>query len=122
MERQMHEAQMREEARAREDVVQQVPVREEPVSREPVSAEPVHVEPARAEPVPQPRPQPEPRQPRVNPRDLLESAGLQMVETRPDRAQTPAPDAEAQPLGRPRRERANAPAEEPPLVQVETKQ
>jgi len=45
-----------------------------------------------------------------------------MVETRSDRAQAPAPETEVQPLGRPRRERANAPVEEQPLVQVETKQ
>jgi len=51
---------------------------------------------------------------------MLESAGLQMVETRSDRASPPAQPEESVPLGRPRRERPHTAGEEQ-LVQVETK-
>ncbi len=53
---------------------------------------------------------------------ILESAGLQMVETNPTKARQPLPEPEPVQLGRPRRER---PAEAQPaaeeLVQVETR-
>lgn len=63
---------------------------------------------------------PQPDAPRVDTREMLESAGLQMVETRSDRV-TPAPQPEESvPLGRPRRERPSTAGEEQ-LVQVETK-
>jgi hypothetical protein len=58
--------------------------------------------------------------PRVDTREMLESAGLQMVETRSDRASPPAQPEESVPLGRPRRERPHTAGEEQ-LVQVETK-
>jgi hypothetical protein len=62
----------------------------------------------------------QPETPRVDTREMLESAGLQMVETRSDRA-SPAPQPEESvQLGRPRRERTR-PAGEEQLVQVETK-
>ena len=75
------------------------------------------------------RPEPEPRreppraeQPRVDPKELLESAGLVMIET--DRAKAPPVPAQAeepQHLGRPRRERPKAPApQDEELVQIET--
>ena len=54
-------------------------------------------------------------------RSELESAGLQMVETRAERASAPEPEAGVQPLGRPRRERPRPSAEDEALVQVETK-
>jgi ribonuclease E len=105
-EREMHLAAMREEeARQREEA----PAREQP--RE----EPVRQEAARAEPAPAPAPV------RVDPKVILESAGLQMVETNPHKVQAPAAEPEPAQLGRPRREKPR-PAGEEPLVQVETKQ
>jgi hypothetical protein len=70
-----------------------------PVERAPEAA--VHAEP-----------------PRVNPKEYLATAGLQMVETKPGAAAVPPPVEDAK-LGRPRRQRSEAPAEEP-LVQIET--
>lgn len=122
-EREMHEAQMREEARQRELEQREAaaPVQSEPERPqqriEPAHIEPARIEPARIEPAPQPRPEP-----RADPREVLQSAGLQMVETRADRAPAVPPEAEPVVLGRPRRERART--EETaaqPLVQVETK-
>ena len=112
-EREMHLAQMREEARQRDEAAARESVREEPARQQPAGAEPA---PAAA---PQPAPQPAPV--RIDPREILESAGLQMVETNPAKARQPAAEAEPVPLGRPRREQARPVAEEP-LVQVETKQ
>ena len=68
-------------------------------------------------------PRPVERQPRVDPKELLENDGLVMIET--DRAKAPPAVVHAeepQPLGRPRRERAPAPAQaqDEALVQVET--
>ena len=60
--------------------------------------------------------------PKVDARELLTSAGLQMVET--DRSKVkpvaPAPIEEVK-LGRPRRERPKTAAEEAELLQVETR-
>jgi hypothetical protein len=108
-EREMHLAQMREEARQREEAAAREARREEPAREEPAGVE------QPAAPAPQPAPV------RVDAREILESAGLQMVETRPDRVPAAMPEPEAVPLGRPRRERPG-PATEEPLVQVETKQ
>jgi len=85
-------------------------------------------------PVQEYRPEPEPRreppraepprteQPRVDPKELLESAGLVMIET--DRAKAPPVQPqpeEPQHLGRPRRERPKAaPPQDDELVQIET--
>jgi hypothetical protein len=66
---------------------------------------------------PQPEPQPRVEAPRVDAREALASAGLEMVET--TRAPAPAPEAEPERLGRPRRERPAAQSEE--MVQVETR-
>lgn len=82
---------------------------------------PRQVQEYRPEPEPQREP-PRPEQPRVDPRELLESAGLVMIET--DRAKAPPappqPD-EPQHLGRPRRERPKAAApQDEELVQIET--
>jgi hypothetical protein len=82
-------------------------------------------EPApRFEPAPQPAPRaPEARveQPKLDPKVLLESAGLVMIET--DRSKAPAqPQAEEpQHLGRPRRERPKPQAQDDELKQVETR-
>jgi hypothetical protein len=113
----MHEAQMREEARQRE-LEQQAASAARP---EPEQPQP-RPEPVDAEPAPRPQPQPQPQPARIDPREVLESAGLQMVETRPDRVPAVPPEPEPVVLGRPRRERARgAEAADEPLVQVETK-
>jgi hypothetical protein len=61
-------------------------------------------------------------QPKVDAKELLESAGLVMIET--DRSKAPArPEADEpqQHLGRPRRERPKAQPQDEPLEQVETR-
>jgi hypothetical protein len=84
----------------------------------------------RAEPRPEPRhePRPEPRPapapvaaaPKVDPKEVLADSGLVMIETDRARApQQPVPE-EPQQLGRPRRERPTAAAQDDSLVQVET--
>jgi ribonuclease E len=107
-EREMHLAQMREEARQREETA----VRDEP-RQAPVRQEPVYAEPAPA-PVQAPV--------RVDPKVILESAGLQMVETNPAKARQPLPEPESVQLGRPRRDK---PVEQQPaseeLMQIETR-
>ena len=83
---------------------------------EPVTAEPVRSEPVRAEP------RREPQQPRIDPKALLESAGLVMIETDRSKAQVAAPAVEEpQQLGRPRRERTKPATQEEELQQVETR-
>jgi hypothetical protein len=79
---------------------------------EPVTAEP----PVRAAPV-----RAEAPQPKVDPKALLESAGLVMIET--DRSKAPAatPVEEPQHLGRPRRERPKPQPQDEELQQVETR-
>jgi ribonuclease E len=57
---------------------------------------------------------------RIEPKEYLQSAGLQMVETKAGSAVAPLPDEEPVKLGRPRRERSR-PAAEESLVQVETR-
>ena len=131
-EREMHRAQMRAEAQAREEAARlERAARGEAPSEEPRPApEPERTEPAvqQAESSPaavrQPaetRSLPQAEAPRVDTREMLESAGLQMVETRADRV--PAAPAAEEPvqLGRPRRERPRQAADEQ-LVQIETKQ
>lgn len=98
-EREMHLAAMREEEARQREESRQEPVRQEPAGAEPASA---------------------PAPVRVDPRVILESAGLEMVETKPGRLQPAAPEPEPVQLGRPRREKPR-PAGEEPLEQVETK-
>jgi hypothetical protein len=108
-EREMHLAQMREEAAAREAL------REEPAREEPVREEPVRMEAA-----PAPAPQPAPA--RLDPKEILESAGLQMVETNAAKVRQAAIEPEPVQLGRPRREKPMVqPAASEELVQVETR-
>jgi ribonuclease E len=110
-------------------VQQPAPEMREPESRQPEARqpearqpEPMHAEPVTAEPA---RPSPvrhEPQPPKIDPKVLLESAGLVMIET--DRSKAPvvsAPVEEPLHLGRPRRERSKPPAQEDELQQVETK-
>jgi hypothetical protein len=66
--------------------------------------------------------QPRAEEPRVDPKELLESAGLVMIETDRSKAPVQAPVIEdAQPVGRPRRERPKAAAQDDELVQIETR-
>ena len=66
-----------------------------------------------------PAPAPAPRAPQADPKELLSSSGLVMIETDPSRSKSyQLEDAPVQ-LGRARREKAHQAAE--PLMQVETK-
>jgi len=67
--------------------------------------------------------QPRPAQPKMDPKVLLESDGLVMIETDRSKAPPPPPiEAPQQHLGRPRRERPKALAQqEEELQQVETR-
>jgi len=59
--------------------------------------------------------------PRIDAKEVLSSAGLQMIETDSSKARQPVPEPEPVRLGRPRRERPAPAAEtETELVQVET--
>lgn len=60
-----------------------------------------------------------PEQPRFDRQQVLSTAGLQLVETKAGAVAAPGPAEDAR-LGRPRRQRSEAPAEEP-LVQIETR-
>jgi ribonuclease E len=116
-EEQRREAQRMEEALRAEETRTEEPVRHaEPVVKHEETVvrhdEPVvrHEEPVRRE------------EPRIDSKALLESSGLVMIET--DRSKAPqfaAPAEEAQSLGRPRRERPKAAAQEEELQQVETR-
>jgi len=145
-EREMHRAQMRAEAQARDEAARRErEARGEVASEERDAGEVVKTEPALAAALPaepvEPRPvatrtlEPipvatrpvesrpaaaPPEAPRVDTREMLESAGLQMVETRADRTSPPVPPEESVPLGRPRRE-PSRPAADEPLVQIETR-
>jgi hypothetical protein len=66
-----------------------------------------------------PEPAPQIEAPRIDPKEYLQSAGLQMVETRSGISPASEPAEEPVQLGRPRRERPRTAAEES-LVQVET--
>ena len=80
----------------------------------PVAAEPSH------EPSPAVAPAPEPK---MEPKVEVEQSGLVMIETDPSKARTLEAEPEPQlPLGRPRREHKQPPAEaEAELVQIETR-
>jgi hypothetical protein len=93
------------------------PVQEESRYEPPVETrrdEPRHEEPRREEP--------RREEPRIDAKQLLNEQGLVMIET--DRTRVPVqPQAteEAQPLGRPRRERPKPPSHDEELQQVETR-
>jgi ribonuclease E len=93
--------------------LRQAPVAEQPLAMTAVAAPDVRETPRRPERAPQIE------APRIDPSEYLQSAGLQMVETRADAPRTAEPAEEPIRLGRPRRERPHAAAEE--LVQVETR-
>jgi hypothetical protein len=85
----------------------------------PAAEQPAAIATAEVREVPR-RPEPAPRieAPRIDPKEYLQGAGLQMVETRSDAARAAEIAEEPLKLGRPRRERPQVAAEE--LVQVET--
>lgn len=63
----------------------------------------------------------QPPQPRVDPKELLSSAGLVMIETDRSKVSVQPPRVEEpQNLGRPRRERPKPPPQDDQLVQIET--
>jgi ribonuclease E len=120
--RRIHELESRAEQTQHEEPRQRP---EEPEQRheEPQQQQQPHYEPPAPPPVEQPRAeQRRAEEPRVDPKELLKDAGLVMIET--DRAKVPVqPQAvdEAQPAGRPRRDRPKPPPpQEDELVQIET--
>ena len=60
-------------------------------------------------------------EPKIDPKALLESSGLVMIETDHSKTQFSVPVEEPQQLGRPRRERAKPASQEEDLQQVETR-
>jgi len=85
------------------------PRHEEPRREETRQEEPRHEEPRRAEP-------------RIDPKPILEDAGLVMVETDRSKAKVVPEMEEPAHVGRPRSERPKPPApESDELVQIETK-
>lgn len=87
--------------------------------------------PAPAQVMREPEPEPAPRQEqrrveapamaRIDPKELLSEAGLQMVETDSSKAKYVPVESKLVQLGRPRRERPVAPTEDAELNQVETR-
>jgi hypothetical protein len=78
-------------------------------------------EESRYEP-PAPPPAPKFEEPRIDAKQILNEQGLVMIETDRSRVQVqPQAVEDAQPLGRPRRERQKARPQEDELVQVETR-
>jgi hypothetical protein len=72
--------------------------------------------------MPPPPPSPRVEEPRIDPKVLLESAGLVMIETDRSKAPTqPMPAEEPQHRGRPRRERPGPAPKDEELVQIETR-
>jgi hypothetical protein len=78
-------------------------------------------EPAAEETLPPPAPAPRPEEPKIDPKALLESDGLVMIETNRAKAPYVPIEDEPQPLGRPRRERPKLAPQEEQLEQVETR-
>jgi hypothetical protein len=110
--RRIHELESRNEEVREHTTEAAVPV-------QPVSA-PVQEE-SRYEP-PAPPPAPKVEEPRIDAKQLLNDSGLVMVETDRSRVQVQPPAVEeAQPMGRPRRERPKSPPQEDELVQIETR-
>ncbi len=95
-----------------------IQVREERI-QEPVPA--IIAERPAPAPAAAPVPAPEPQRERIEPKKLLEEAGLVMIET--DRSKAPSQPVQEEPvhLGRPRRERPQQQPEDEELQQVETK-
>jgi hypothetical protein len=97
-----------------EEARHEEPRREEPRREEPRREEPRYEEPQRAEP--------RHEEVRIDPKPILEDAGLVMVETDRSKAKVIAPIEEPVNLGRPRRDRPKPPQpESDELVQIETR-
>jgi len=120
----MKEEQLREdqrrEALARRDEVHSEDTLPPPTPR--VEEPPPVQESTRAEEPARREEAPRREEPQIDPRELLESAGLVMIETDRSKAPPVAPAAEEpRHLGRPRRERPKpVAAQEDELVQIET--
>ncbi len=71
------------------------------------------------EQAPAPAPAPAPRAPQADPKEVLSTAGLVMIETDPSRSKSYTLEEEKVQLGRPRREKPKQAQEQ--LMQVETK-
>ena len=122
LEAQREQEQERGEAPVREESRAEPPaflIKEEPRAEQ-REAPREHREPAPVEAAPPPAPRPAPK---IDPKDLLDQAGLVMIETDRSKAPAyqPAPQEEAQQVGRPRRERQKPAQAEEELQQVETK-
>jgi len=107
-EEQLREARMRAETAHEEHAAPAAPHADIPLPP------PVETRPApqvEMQPAPQPAPAPaevRPPEPRLDPKEFLAPAGLTMIETDPSKAAPAAPEPEAAPVGRPRRERPQA--------------
>jgi ribonuclease E len=132
--KQQREAEMHEpESQSHRDPVSEpaaAPHVEEPRMEEPVREEAPRAEerPVEAPSVEAPRAEaprvatPRYEAPRFDPKEILSSSGLQMVETDSSKARQPVPEPEPVQLGRRRREKPAAPASaETELVQIETR-
>jgi hypothetical protein len=97
----------------------QVTAESEPLAS--VEAEPRAAREDRARaPAPR-REEPRADAPRVDPKELLDSAGLVMIETDRSKVTVQPVVEDAQPVGRPRRERPKTASQEGELVQIETR-
>jgi hypothetical protein len=111
----MKEDQLREDQR-REALARKEEAHGEETLPPPSLAQPVDAPAPRVE-----APAPRAEQPRIDPKALLESAGLVMIETDRAKAPTQAQAEEPQHLGRPRRERPKSQPQDDTLEQVETR-
>jgi hypothetical protein len=110
------------EDQLREDQRREALARKDELSGEETLPPPAQLQQSTPAPTPAPEPVRRVEEPRIDPKALLESAGLVMIET--DRSKAPSqPQAEepGQPLGRPRRERPKPAAQDERLEQVETR-
>jgi ribonuclease E len=116
--RRIHELEARAEQTPAEPpappIVEAAPVREEPQQQ-----------PRQERAAPPPAAAPRMEAPRIDPKELLDNAGLVMIETDRSKVQIqPAVAQDAQPIGRPRRERQKPPPpqdQDGELVQIETR-
>jgi ribonuclease E len=139
--RQLEEHRLHQQREAQHEQVQQAhaPVAAQPSAEEAVRAEAPRVEAPRVEAPRMEAPRvevqreeaprietpryeaPKVETPRVDPKELLSSAGLQMVETNSSKVRSAAPEPEQVQLGRPRREKPVVQPQSDELVQVETR-
>jgi ribonuclease E len=115
---QTSEDQLREEQRQEALRRERLEAQQHEVAHEPPHQREAAIEP----PAPPPSPAARVEEPRIDPKVLLESAGLVMIETDRSKAPTqPMPAEEPQHRGRPRRERPGPAPQDEELVQIETR-